>query len=145
MRMLKRILVPTDGSAASMVAVDTAVGFAHDSGARIVGLHVTPLLPLLSEGTSVVAVPESEELASVCLGYVERRAAQARVPAEVLLRRADSPSEAILAAARELGCDLIVMALHGKSMGHAMLPGSQTAAVLSHSPVPVLVVPRAGA
>lgn len=139
--MGKRILVPTDGSAASVAAVDTAIGFAHDCGARIVGLHVTPLLPHLSEGSGVIAVPESEAPASTSLSYVERRAAQAQVPAEVLLRRADSPGEAILAAARELGCDLIVMALHGNSTGHAMLPGSQTTAVLSHSHVPVLVVP----
>jgi len=139
--MGKRILVPTDGPAASMAAVDMAIGFAHDCGARIVGLHVTPLLPMLSEGGGVIAVPEDKDQASLCLGHVERRAAQSGVPAEVLLRRADSASEAILDVARELRCDLIVMALHGKSTGRAMLPGGQTTIVLSHSPVPVLVVP----
>ena len=140
--MVKRILVPTDGSPASMAAVDAAVAFAHDSGAQLVGLHVIPPPPLLSEGMGVATVPESEDHARACLDQVERRAAQAQVPAELLTRRADAPSEAILAVARELGCELIVMALRGKSTGRGLLPGSQTATVLAHSTVPVVVVPH---
>jgi nucleotide-binding universal stress UspA family protein len=89
----------------------------------------------------VAAVPESDETVRECLGYVERRALQAGVPAEVLTRRADAPSEAILAVARELQCDLIVMGTHARSGIRGLLPGSQTSAVLAHSAIPVLVVP----
>ncbi|MFC4933058.1 universal stress protein [Massilia sp. GCM10023247] len=139
--MTKRILVPTDGSPASTAAVDAAMAFAHDSGAQIVGLHVVPLRPLLSEGMGVVAAPESEDQARACLADVERRAAQAGVAAQLLTRRADAPSEAILELARDLDCGLIVMALRSKRTGRGSLPGSQTAAVLAHSAVPVMVVP----
>jgi nucleotide-binding universal stress UspA family protein len=139
--MFRRILVPTDGTAAATAAVDAAIGFAHLSGARVVGLHVIAPRPLLSEGTGVVTVPESDEAARECLGYVERRALQAQVSAEVLTRRADAPSEAILAVARELHCDLIVMGTHTRRGIGALLPGSQTTAVLTHSAIPVLVVP----
>jgi len=139
--MVKRILVPTDGTAASRAAVDAAISFAHDSRAEVVGLHVTPPRPILTEGMGTAAVPESEDAARECLGYVERRAAQAQVPAELIMRRADAPSEAILAAAREYRCDLIVMGAHAKGAGHFLPPGSQTTAVLRHGTLPVLVVP----
>lgn len=139
--MSRRILVPTDGSAGANAAVDAAIGLAHDSAARIIGLHVTSLPALLSEGTGVVGAPETADASRECLGYLERRAAQAHVPAEVLTRRADAPSDAILAAARELQCDLIVMGAHGRNTAVAHRLGSQTSAVLAHGLVPVLVVP----
>jgi nucleotide-binding universal stress UspA family protein len=139
--MFRRILVATDGTPAAAAAVDAAIGFAHLSGARVVGLHVAAPWSRPSEGTGVAALPKSDEAAKECLGHVERRAQQAQVSAEVLTRRADAPSEAILAVARELQCDLIVMGTHaGRGVG-ARLPGSQTTAVLTHSAIPVLVVP----
>ena len=139
--MSRRILVPTDGSAGANAAVDAAIGFAHDSAARIIGLHVTSLPSLLSEGTGVIGGPENGDVSRECLGYLQRRAAQAHVPAEVLLRRADTPSDAILATARELQCDLIVMGAHGRNAALTHRLGSQTSTVLAHGPIPVLVVP----
>jgi nucleotide-binding universal stress UspA family protein len=53
---------------------------------------------------------------------------------------ADSPWEAILAAARKAKCDVIVMASHGRSGLSALLLGSETQKVLTHSKLPVLVV-----
>lgn len=141
--MFKRILVPTDGTAASMAAVDAAVDFAHASGAEVFGLHVAPLRPLYSDVLGVLSAPEDEAIARDCLAYVERRAAQAGIGATVSTRRADSPADTILAAARELHCDLIVMGAHGHGQAGAQLPGSQTQGVLTHSTVPVMVVPRA--
>lgn len=140
--MYTRILVPTDGTAASMAAVDAAVGFAHGCGAQVFGLHVTPVRPMFSEVLGVLTAPENEERANEYLGYVERRAAQAGVTAAVLTRRGDAPWEAIVAAARDLRCDLIVMASRGLGPARALLLGSQTQAVLAHSAIPVLVVPR---
>jgi len=51
-----------------------------------------------------------------------------------------SPHMAIAAAARELGCDLIVMASHGRRGLEGLLLGSETQKVLATSPCPVLVV-----
>jgi nucleotide-binding universal stress UspA family protein len=141
--MLKRILVPTDGSAASMAAVDAAVDLAHACGAEVVGLHVRPLRPLFSEVLGVLTAPEAEEKARECLAYVERRAAQAGVGATLSTRRADSPADAIVAAARDLHCDLIVMGSRGRGQASALLLGSQTQGVLAHSAIPVMVVRQA--
>ena len=48
--------------------------------------------------------------------------------------------EAILDHAKQQGCDLIVMASHGRRGVSALLLGSETSRVLTHSPLPVLVV-----
>lgn len=143
--MFKRILVPTDGSAHSMAAVDLAVGLARGSGAQVFGLYVAPLHPAFDSVLGVLATPENEDRTAEFLAYVERRAAQAGVAATVQARHADAPSAAILEAARELHCDLIVMASRGRSPARALLLGSQTQAVLTHSPVPVMVIPQAPA
>ena len=138
--MFKHILVPTDGSAASAAAVEAAVDLARDTGARLDGLHVMPLRPQFSHILGVLAVPGNEAMAREYLGYIERRAAQAGIPVSVLTRTSDTPSAAIVTAARDLQCDLIVMGSHGRTGARALLLGSQTQAVLAHSAIPVLVV-----
>ena len=50
------------------------------------------------------------------------------------------PWEAILDAAKQKNCDVIVMASHGRKGVAALLIGSETNKVLTHSPLPVLVV-----
>lgn len=55
------------------------------------------------------------------------------------MSRSSQPYEAILAAARERGCDLIIMASHGRHGITGMLLGSETQKVLVHSAIPVLV------
>lgn len=140
--MFNRILVPTEGSAASMVAVDAAVGFAHETGARLIGLHVLPLRPLHSHLVGVTAGPEIRAVAQEYLGYLKRRAKQADVPVDLLMRTSDRPYEEIIKSARDFQCDLIVMGSHGGGAAAAVLLGSQTQAVLTHSAIPVLVIPQ---
>lgn len=139
--MTRRILAATDGTAGAIAAVDAAISFASTSGAHIIGPHLSFFPPLMSEGTGVLAAPESADEARERLGYVEGRAGEAGVGADVLLRHADVPGEAIPASARDLHCDLIVMGAHGRRSAGTRAPGSQTAAVRKHSTVPVLVVP----
>jgi nucleotide-binding universal stress UspA family protein len=52
----------------------------------------------------------------------------------------DDVHQAIIAAAARSGCDLIVMASHGRKGARAVLLGSETTTVLTHSKIPVLVV-----
>jgi nucleotide-binding universal stress UspA family protein len=54
---------------------------------------------------------------------------------------ARAPAEAILAAAREAGAGLVVMATHGRSGLRRAILGSVADAVVARSPVPVLLVP----
>ena len=53
---------------------------------------------------------------------------------------AAAPWEAILAAAKKQKCDAIVMASHGRRGVSALLLGSETQKVLTHSKLPVIVV-----
>jgi nucleotide-binding universal stress UspA family protein len=52
----------------------------------------------------------------------------------------DHPYEAIVATAKEKGCDLIVMASHGRSGIAAVVLGSVTTKVLTHTSIPTLVI-----
>ncbi len=52
---------------------------------------------------------------------------------------ADRPYEAIIGTASAKGCDLIVMASHGRKGVAALVLGSETQKVLTHCKVPVLV------
>ena len=63
----------------------------------------------------------------------------AGVPVETVSEIHDQPFRAIIDAAHALGCDLIVMASHGRRGISALLLGSETAKVLTHSTIPVLV------
>jgi nucleotide-binding universal stress UspA family protein len=54
-------------------------------------------------------------------------------------RPADHPWEAIIAAAEERACDLVFMASHGRTGLAGLLIGSETAKVLTHTKIPVLV------
>jgi len=52
----------------------------------------------------------------------------------------DLPHQAIVEAAARLGCDLILMASHGRRGLVGLLIGSETQRVLVQAPCPVLVV-----
>jgi len=138
--MFKRILLPTDGSAASAAAVEKTVLLARRTGASIVGLYVLPSRPLFSAVLGVLTAPEHEERAKEYLGYIEQCAAQANVPATSITRHGDAPYETIIATARDEHCDLIAMASHGRRGVKGVLLGSQTQGVLAYSAIPTLVL-----
>ena len=66
-------------------------------------------------------------------------ALEAGVPCVPLQVMSDNPYQAIIATAREQGCDLIVMASHGRKGIAGLLLGSETQKVLVHSNIPVMV------
>ena len=69
----------------------------------------------------------------------ERFQLGAGVAVDFVLKTSDSPHRAIIDAAEELGCDVIVMASHGRRGINALLLGSETNKVLTHCKIPVLV------
>ena len=144
--MYKSILVPTDGTEFCQRAIKQAVSLAKLTGARIVGVTVT--FPLHS-GTPRVLIPdnlkavihdETVKAANEKLAAVVSAATAAGVSVETVRKSHDHPWEGIVEAAKEKGCDLIVMASHGRRGVSAMVLGSETQKVLTHSQVPVLVV-----
>lgn len=143
--MYKHILLPTDGSELSATAVREGVKFASEIGARVTALHVTaPYLPSeMTPSTFTAHMQEYEattkETAQQALGAVTAAARAAGVPCTVVHRVSGSPFEAIIALAGEAGCDLIFMASHGRRGVAALLLGSETNKVLTHSKIPVLV------
>jgi nucleotide-binding universal stress UspA family protein len=71
---------------------------------------------------------------------IEQQASACGIPIGFLHEIDDSPAQAILRTALLKGCDLIVMASHGRRGAAKLLLGSQTAEVLAHATFPVLVV-----
>src|ERR1700694_495980 len=68
------------------------------------------------------------------------RAAQAAdVACETVEVEHEHPYQAIIDTSGSKGCDLIVMASHGRHGISAIVLGSETVKVLTHSKIPVLV------
>lgn len=143
--MFKRILLPTDGSPASQRAVLAGVDFARDAGAEVIGLTVVPPFHTLSVASEMLELTPAEyeqharEQAGRILADVEQAARAAQVPYRIEQVSGDSPYEAIISTARDAGCDLILMASHGRKGIKGLLLGSETQKVLVHSAIPVLV------
>ena len=147
--MYRHILVPTDGSPLSNRAAKAAARLARQHNARITAVYaIEPYTPS-SYGIDAIAYtavysPKDYEagmrkVADKALAKVRAAAAAEEVPftgISVIQRR---PWEAIVNAARQKKCDLIVMASHGRRGVEGLLLGSETQKVLTHTKTPVLV------
>jgi len=145
--MFKNILIPTDGSELSQRAVQMAIELAKLHRARITGIHVIPDYHLLIayEGafdpvTEERIEEEAKTRAQSYLAYVQKSAQDAGVSCETVCETSDHPYDAILKTADTRKCDLIVMTSHGRKGLVAVLLGSETRKVLTHTRIPVLVV-----
>jgi nucleotide-binding universal stress UspA family protein len=147
--MYKNILVPHDGSDLSDEAADHAIALARSVKSRLTLLHVVAHRHLvLDEGVSSRVVQNLErdyEAAAKTnaedrIARVAARARKSGVESESKVIVADDPYKEIIDQARSLGCDLIVMASHGRRGLEGLLLGSETVKVLTHSSTPVLVV-----
>ncbi len=146
--MYKHLLVPTDGSKLSELAVSSAIALALGLGAKITAFYSSPdyPLPVYAEGVVFESLSKreysklSKAEAQKVLDKVAAKASAAGVDCATTHAIAAAPWEAILAAAKKSKCDVIVMASHGRRGVSALLLGSETQKVLTHSKVPVLVV-----
>ena len=143
--MFKHILIPTDGSELSNLAVRQSIVLAKEQGAAVLGLHVIPEYanPSFDNYIPVKSRDEymnhSAAVAQKYLGEVEKTAKAAGVKCATQFLVSDFPHEAIAQVAQENGCDLIAMASHGRKGLKGLLLGSETQKVLTHSNIPVLV------
>lgn len=145
--MFRHLLVPTDGSELSDQAVRKAVSFAKEARARITFFFATPDAESSVYGEAALLRSLSPELLDKAIGEraqeilarAQSTAQAAGITSESLCAVSDEPYEAIIGAALEHGCDLILMASHGHRGVKGLLLGSQTQKVLTHSKIPVLV------
>jgi nucleotide-binding universal stress UspA family protein len=143
--MYQRILVPTDGSDISSKAIQVAIGLAKLSGGEIFAVGVKEPFPYsaISEMQPVPPQEFYDAQERVAGGHVKvalDAAAAAGVPCKGHTVEALHPWEAIIEHAKNENCDLVVMASHGRRGVAALLLGSETQKVLTHSTLPVLVV-----
>jgi len=142
------LLVPVDGSELSDRAVAEGVELARTLGARIPFFHAEPGLPVALAGlgdqvdprTVEMLVTASRQQSDEILSRACQSAGAAGVSADSHSALNPLPHEAIVAAASQVGADLIVMASHGRRGLNALLLGSETQKVLTHTALPVLVV-----
>jgi nucleotide-binding universal stress UspA family protein len=143
--MYRNILLPTDGSDLAARAVEAGLALAALCRARVTAVSAyEPFQPFALTGGPLEYTPaaHAEQANAEC----ERILAPIRARAEALglvcvteAREADRPFRAIVEAAEVNGCDLIVIASHGRRGLPALMIGSVTADVLKHSTIPVLV------
>lgn len=138
--MYKHILIATDGSGLAQKGVQHGLGLAKENTSKVTVVIVTPSYPLQSTARIKAWSDAMCEHAEEALQSV--RTATQKYDLKIATHRIinDSPAEAIVEAAQSFGCDLIVMAAHGYRGVSRLLLGSQTAEVVNHSPIPVLVV-----
>ena len=143
--MFQNILVPTDGSDLAAKAVEQGILFAKEIGAKITAMTVTEPFHLLSaapsqlEYTPIEYKKHAEVHAEKVLRIASDAAKAAGVPCEMLHVEHEHVYQAIIDAASARKCDLIVMASHGRRGISAVVLGSETVKVLTHSKIPVLV------
>jgi nucleotide-binding universal stress UspA family protein len=146
--MFKHLLVPIDGSDLSGRAVDAGIALARTLGARITGFIAEPMAPLPHMGSNLVQYTRETEAherrtEAHAQATLKRFGEQARgqgVGFEGRYTRADDVGEAIARAAEEFGCDLVVMATHGRGAFGELLFGSHTKNVMSKTRLPLLVL-----
>ena len=147
--MFKHILLPTDGSKLSGRAVKLGIEFAKSVRAKVTTVCVAPEFRMVADEGFVSPIgadmkkrfdAESREHARKLLAKVEKAAKTARVKCEAVVVVGDLPFQQIIDTARKKKCDLIMMASHGRKGLSSLLLGSETAKVLTHSKIPVLVV-----
>jgi nucleotide-binding universal stress UspA family protein/hemerythrin-like domain-containing protein len=144
--MYQHLLVPLDDTPLSIAHITSTIELAKSMGARITFFHAHPDLSATGDGALLMVVDPAlySEAArgekNVVLMKAAAAAKAAGVPCATMVRTSDHPANAIVQAAQDQDCDLIVMASHGPASGWThWLRDSQTERVLRHAPVALLV------
>jgi nucleotide-binding universal stress UspA family protein len=146
--MYRNVLIATDGSALAEKAVSHGLALAKAVGAKVTALIVEAPFNVFNVPESKIRqMPEAfaqhaehvKQHAAKVLGHVADGAKAAGVACDPVQVEHEQPYQAIIATAKDKGCDLIVIASHGRSGISAVLLGSVTNKVLTHTDIPVLV------
>ena len=147
--MYQRILIATDGSELGSKAVAHGVALAKNLKVPVSVVTVTKAwsssdIAHMARLGNQNPISQYEEMASAAAGNILEKAAQIAksqgVICDVIHVPDQHPAEGIITTANAKGCDLIVMASHGRRGIDPILLGSQTNEVLTHSKVAALIV-----
>ena len=143
--MYHHLLLPTDGSPLSEKSVRHGLRLARLLGAKVTGFYAVPEFRAFGYSGAIIGDTQSifegqvQAQADAALTFVRTAALEEGVSCDTSQSTHDRPYEAILKAAEDQGCDLIVMASHGRRGIEGLLMGSETQKVLTHGKIPVLV------
>ncbi len=141
--MYRHILIPTDGSDLSKNVVEHGLALTKENNARATGIIVSMPYYIFASDGDVFPQDLYEQSTTVVangrLAEFSRMASATGIPSNTIHVRYLQPYQAILDTAKNERCDLIVMATHGRRGISAIVLGSETVKVLTHSTVPVLV------
>jgi nucleotide-binding universal stress UspA family protein len=143
--MYTRILIPTDGSELAAKAVEHGIALAERLGNSVFVLTVLPPFHMFTSDTQMLEDTQAQyhvrmqKHAEKTLGDAADAARAAGVRCETVQVEHEHPYQAIIDTAVTKGCELIVMASHGRDGIASIVLGSVTIKVLTHSRIPVLV------
>ena len=144
--MYSRILVAVDGSSTSLKGLAEGIRIAKATGARLLLVHVLNALVLESE---IASTAYYKALADAIRAEGSRiledaatlvRAAGVSFEQKMIEKIGAHAADEIVAQAKDLRADLIVLGTHGRRGLKRLVMGSDAELVLRHSPVPVLMV-----
>jgi len=134
-----KILVPVDGSAYSLKAVETACDLAKaQAPATVVLTAVAVQIPELEEGAYIAE--KMKVIAEAALVKAKEVAQGKGITAEVILGTGASPADEIVQVAKDQQADLVVIGSRGLAGKTKSFLGSTASQVVTYSPCSVLVV-----
>jgi len=147
--MYKNILITTDGSELATQGLSHGLELAKKLNIPVTIMTATetwPMFAMVNQAEKHIANPIEQfekgvaAAAQKILSAAEETAKKLGVACECIHVKDRHPAEGILETATSKGCDLIVMASHGRRGMKKVLLGSVASEVLTHSKVPVLIL-----
>ena len=143
--MFEHILIASDGSELAERAAARGLELAKLLAAKVTAVTVTEPWAAVVTGEAALGFPfeeyeksAAEDAARILAGITAMAKKMDFVCATAHVKD-QHPAEGIIAAAKEHGCDLIVMASHGRRGLAKLFLGSEATRVLTLSAVPVLI------
>jgi nucleotide-binding universal stress UspA family protein len=142
-KVLRKILIATDGSETAKKAAEFGVQIAGLSGAKVYAMFVIDTTPYysipLDQIWSKEVYEQLEEMGFEIASDVEKTAKIAGLEAESIVLKGN-PAERIVDFAEEQNVDMIIVGAHGMGGFERLVIGSVSEKVVRHAKVPVLVV-----
>ncbi|WP_442909749.1 universal stress protein [Hyphomicrobium sp.] len=123
-----------------MQGVEQGMALAKALNSKVTVIMVALPYPLMHPAPGETWRKSQHDAAEAAFKTIKDMAKASGIEVSTITSVNESPADAIVEAAEQQGCDLIMMSSHGRRGVRRLLLGSQTAAVVSHSPVSVVIV-----